>query len=177
MRISYRQIKRHSFLLAGLLLLSGLFCSCEKEPEVTNCYSISYNTKIEEGSVDYHYDPTLELYRLRIQLATDLYKLTQYQSWEVPTTKGHINDGNSDAIAEFYNRLQTETVRLISTYKDAPPSYEFKDKEHFTITIDCSLVKSVKTADLESIQTVIAKRGIVLIFNRLGSIWTYIYYE
>lgn len=135
--------------LGALLLLSGLFCSCEKEPEASVEYSTYYGfyasskESIQPFSQKY---PLLD--SLCQQFHIDLFSLSTRQVWEIPTAKGHLSDGDEDAIAEFNERLLPEAEKIIDAYLHKFSALVFQEGEFLQLEIHCYLQKKVKIADM-----------------------------
>ena len=138
--------------LGALLLLSGLFCSCEKEPEASVEYFTSYWVRVSsEESIQPFSTPgniTL-LDSLYQQFRIDLSELSRRQVWEKPSAKGHLSDEDEDAIAEFNERLLPEAEKIIAAYQQKFNALDFQEGEFLQLEIHCTLQKKIKIADME----------------------------
>lgn len=135
--------------LGALLLLSGLFCSCEKEPEASVFYYTEYCISSSETRVWSLSDQQIiHLRDLYLQFNDDLRRLSERHKWEKTATKGNLPVGDEDAIAEFDNRLLPEVEELISTYQEKINALGFPDGDYFRLKILCTLYKEIKIADI-----------------------------
>ena len=154
-------------ILGSLLLLSALFCSCEKEPEASVLYYTSYWAGVAEGSVLPLLNPLEDtpLDTRYKQFQNDLNRLSKRHEWEKTATKGHLSDVDEDAIAEFNDRLLPEVEELISTYQEKFNALEFPDGEFLRLNVHCSLYKKIKIADIDRYFSYIAEHEFELKTN------------
>ncbi len=77
--------------IGGILLISGLFCSCEKEPEVMICnrwaMNDAWDVPAKKGQLASEDEKTPEAFQLHLPEAEAFIARYQKKSWPSPTDK------------------------------------------------------------------------------------------
>ena len=131
--------------IGGILLISGLFCACEKEPEVTIHYFLYSSTSIEEDSV--RPGGTEEPTRLDTLFADFARSLSaKRKSWDVPAKRGQIAAEDEKARAEFHLCLPSVEAR-IAQYQEIFQTLGLPDGQCLHLGITYELYKIVSYTD------------------------------
>ncbi len=131
--------------IGGILLISGFFCACEKEPEVTIHYFLHSSTSIEEGSV--RPGATEELTPLDTLFAGFFRNMPETRkSWEVPAKRGLIAVEDEKARAEFQLRLPYIEAH-IAQYQEEFRALGLPDGQYVHLGITYELYKIVSYTD------------------------------
>ncbi|MBO4536939.1 MAG: hypothetical protein J5702_07000 [Bacteroidales bacterium] len=137
-----KSVKRILYLISGIILLSGVFASCEQAYKVT-IYRLTCGATEYTGPGDIA-DPNLEAVYIRLldDLMNDLSLLRLDEMWTVNIYDDNFKEQDEKRVAQF-NKYLPKVKELEATYKKRIEEIEITSTSSFCIKLQYILSRSV----------------------------------